>query len=118
MIDIAVAGELPLVASRFGLALLLELGLLVAALALLGSEAGRGQPATQFKAALLLALGGMVYRVNVYLVAFTPGANWTYFPAVPEFLITVGIVAAEVLLYVAAVKTFPILASTRPEGRA
>ena len=30
----------------------------------------------------------------------------------------VGIVAAEVLLYVAAVKTFPILASSRPAGRA
>ncbi len=118
VIDIAVAGELPLVLSRFGLALLLELGLLAAALALLGSEAGRARPATQVKAALLLALGGMVYRVNVYLVAFSPGSNWTYFPAVPEFLITVGIVAAEVLLYVAAVKTFPILASTRPEGRA
>ncbi len=118
VIDIAVAGELPLVASRFGLALLVELGLLAAALALLGSEAGRARPATQLKAALLLALGGAVYRVNVYLVAFSPGSNWTYFPAVPEFLITVGIVAAEVLLYVAAVKTFPILASTRPEGRA
>jgi hypothetical protein len=56
-----------------------------------------------------LVVGGTVYRFNVYLVGFRPGENWSYFPAVPELLITFGIVALEIALYVAAVKTFPIL---------
>ena len=69
-------------------------------------------------AALLLVLGGTVYRFNVYLVGFRPGAHWSYFPAVPELLITFGIVALEIALYVAAVKTFPILAGEPEPARA
>jgi Ni/Fe-hydrogenase subunit HybB-like protein len=65
-----------------------------------------------------LLVGGAVYRFNVYLVAFRPGEHWSYFPAVPELLITFGIVALEILLYVAAVKTFPILAGEPEPARA
>ena len=66
---------------------------------------------------MLLVLGGAVYRLNIYLVAFRPGQNWSYFPAVPELLITFGIVAAEIALYVAVVKTFPILAGEPEPAR-
>jgi Ni/Fe-hydrogenase subunit HybB-like protein len=61
---------------------------------------------------MLLLLAGMVFRINTYLVAFRPGLHWSYFPAVPELLISVGIVALEVALYIWAVKTFPILAGS------
>jgi Ni/Fe-hydrogenase subunit HybB-like protein len=54
----------------------------------------------------------------VYFVGFRPGDNWSYFPAVPELLITFGIVALEIALYVAAVKTFPILAGDPVPARA
>ena len=83
------------------------------------SEANRRSPGQQALAALLLVVGGTVYRFNVYLVGFRPGTNWSYFPAVPELLITFGIVALEIALYVAAVKTFPILAGAawRPAPR-
>ena len=54
-------------------------------------------------------LGGALFRVNTYLVAFQPGERWSYFPAIPELLITFGIIALEVALYIAAVKRFPIL---------
>lgn len=75
-----------------------------------------------FRAAFLLVGAGALYRFDTYLVAFNPGDNWMYFPAVPELLITFGLVAFEILLYVVIVKRFPILAgqptpARRPEPR-
>jgi len=58
---------------------------------------------------LFLMLAGGLYRFDTFLVAFNPGEGWSYFPAVPELLITLGFVAAEILIYIAAVKRFPIL---------
>jgi Ni/Fe-hydrogenase subunit HybB-like protein len=102
----------------YGIAYFLELALLVAAALVLGAETRRRNPGQQALAALLLVLGGTVFRFNVYLVGFRPGSNWSYFPAVPELLITFGIVALEIALYVAAVKTFPILAGEPEPARA
>jgi Ni/Fe-hydrogenase subunit HybB-like protein len=108
--EVALAGELKLLATGMGMVFVVELLLHAAPVVILASEKRRAEPASQFRAALLLVLAGMVYRIDTYLVAFNPGANWSYFPAVPEFLITLGIVALEVAIYVAVVKTFPVLA--------
>jgi Ni/Fe-hydrogenase subunit HybB-like protein len=110
VLDIGLRGQAGALLSWYGLAVLAELGLLVAGALVLMPEANRRSPGQQALAALLLVVGGTVYRFNVYLVGFRPGENWSYFPAVPELLITFGIVALEIALYVAAVKTFPILA--------
>ena len=118
VVDVAVRGQLGALASWYGLAVAVELGLLVAGAVLLASEASRRRPGQQAMAALLLLLGGTVFRFNVYLVGFRPGEQWSYFPAVPELLITFGIVALEIALYVAAVKTFPILAGEPAPARA
>jgi Ni/Fe-hydrogenase subunit HybB-like protein len=118
VVDVAVRGQLGALASWYALAVAVELGLLVAGAVLLASEANRRRPGQQAMAALLLLLGGTVYRFNVYLVGFRPGEHWSYFPAVPELLITFGIVALEIALYVAAVKTFPILAGEPAPARA
>ncbi len=118
VVDIALHGQLGALASWYGLAVLVELGLLVAGAVILMSDARRRRPRQQVLAALLLVLGGTVYRFNVYLVGFRPGSQWSYFPAVPELLITFGIVALEIALYVAAVRTFPILAGTPEPARA
>jgi Ni/Fe-hydrogenase subunit HybB-like protein len=118
LVDLVVRGRLSALASWYGLAVLLELGLLVAGAVVLWPEASRRAPGRQALAALLLVVAGTVYRFNVYLVGFRPGEHWSYFPAVPELLITLGIVALEVTLYVAAVKTFPILAGPAEPARA
>jgi Ni/Fe-hydrogenase subunit HybB-like protein len=116
--DVAWRGQLGALLSWFGVAVLVELGLLVAGALVLATDARRGQPGKQALAALLLVLGGTAYRFNVYLVGFRPGEHWSYFPAVPELLVTFGIVALEIALYVAAVKTFPILAGDPEPARA
>jgi len=118
VVDILIRGRLGALASWYGLAVVLELGLLVAGALILMSDARRRNPGQQVMAGLLLVVGGAVYRFNVYLVGFRPGSNWSYFPAVPELLITFGIVALEIALYVAAVKTFPILAGEPEPARA
>jgi Ni/Fe-hydrogenase subunit HybB-like protein len=118
VVEIPLRGQTTALASWYGLAVLLELGLLVAGAAILMSDAHRRSPGQQALAALLFVVGGTVYRFNVYLVGFRPGDHWSYFPAVPELLITFGIVALEIALYVAAVKTFPILAGEPEPARA
>lgn len=70
-------------------------------------------PGRLFRGAMLVAVGGALYRLDTYLVAFDPGPGWRYFPSVPEILITVGLVAAEVAIYIALVKKFPILGGAR-----
>jgi Ni/Fe-hydrogenase subunit HybB-like protein len=110
VIEVAIAGDLAYLATPRGVAFMMEILLHAWVIYVLASAARRASPAAQFRAALLLVLAGVVFRINVYLVGFRPGDNWSYFPAVPELLITLGIVALEVALYVAAVKKFPILA--------
>lgn len=107
--EVALAGELGLVATGKGVAFLLEVLLHVAAVAVLLPAANRARPVWQARGGLLMVLGGAVYRVNTYLVAFQPGDHFRYFPALPELMITVGIFAAEIAIYVWAVRRFPIL---------
>jgi Ni/Fe-hydrogenase subunit HybB-like protein len=118
LLDLAFRGGLPALASWYGLAVACELGLLGAAALLLLSRSRSLDPGQQVMAGLLLVLGGVVYRFDVYLVGFQPGSQWSYFPAVPELLITFGIVALEIALYVAAVRAFPILAGPQAPARA
>jgi Ni/Fe-hydrogenase subunit HybB-like protein len=75
----------------------------------------RNNPGVLFGSAFALVLGGALYRFDTYLVAYNAGANWSYFPSLTELLITFGLVAAEVAVYVFIVKRFPILAGRRPE---
>jgi Ni/Fe-hydrogenase subunit HybB-like protein len=87
----------------------LENLLLVGAVVLWYRNRQRLDLPTMVRGALLMVLSGALYRFDTYLVAFQPGSNWSYFPTVPEMLVTLGIIAAEVLLYVVIVKRFPIL---------
>jgi Ni/Fe-hydrogenase subunit HybB-like protein len=64
----------------------------------------------QLQAALLGLAGAVLYRMDAYLVAFDPGQGWTYFPSVGEILVSLGLVAGEIVVYVFMVKRFPILA--------
>jgi Ni/Fe-hydrogenase subunit HybB-like protein len=89
---------------------LVEFALFLAPVAMLMSPASRRDLRQLFRGALVMMFAGAVFRFDTYLVAFTPGAHWSYFPSVPEMLITSGLVAFEILAYVAIVRYFPILA--------
>jgi Ni/Fe-hydrogenase subunit HybB-like protein len=111
--EAALAGKLGYLNSGYGLAFMAEVLLPLAAAAILLSERRR-QAMWQVRGAILLFVGAALHRVDTYLVAFRPGQAFSYFPAVPELLITFGIIAAEVAIYIAVVKTFPILEGPVP----
>lgn len=95
----------------------LEMALALGAMAMLLVRGRLENLGWLFQAAVLLVLGGSVYRFSTYLMAFNPGDNWSYFPSIPEMLVTIGFVALEVLGYIYLIKRFPILAgaeSTAP----
>ncbi len=80
----------------------------VAAFWMLFGRAGL-TPGRRFRAAMLVAFAGALYRFDIYLVAFQPGDNWHFFPSVPEILVTCGLVAIEIYIYILVVRRFPIL---------
>jgi Ni/Fe-hydrogenase subunit HybB-like protein len=56
-----------------------------------------------------MLLAGSLYRFDAFLVGYSPGPGWHYFPAPAEILITLGIVALELMAYLYFVKRFPVL---------
>lgn len=62
-----------------------------------------------FLAAVSLLLAGAVYRFNAFLIGFDPGPEFTYFPSVPEIMISLGIIAIEILAYIYFVRKLPVL---------
>lgn len=113
--DLAARGRLALVfsADRFALAFWVETALFAMPLVLLLPARQRRDPGNLFRAAMFMMLAGAVYRFNTYLVAYRPGDDVHYFPSVPELLITLGLVALEIVGYVAIVKLFPIFSASR-----
>jgi Ni/Fe-hydrogenase subunit HybB-like protein len=62
-----------------------------------------------FLASVSMLLAGSLYRFNAFLIGYSPGPGWTYFPALSEILITLGIVALEIMGYLYFVKRYPVL---------
>ena len=93
---------------------LLETVLFLAPVLMLLSEKARRDAGNVFRAAMLMIVAGSLYRFDTYLVAFRPGSRFSYFPSFSEVMVTLGIVALEVILYVVLVKQFPILSAPAP----
>ena len=114
--DLAWQGRLGMLFAfdMFSIMALLELALAIAPGVMLLDRRRRYELGHLFRAALLMMLAGSLYRFDTYLVAFRPGAQWAYFPSVAELLITIGLVAAEIMVYIAVIKVFPILSGAAP----
>lgn len=91
--------------------------LFAAPLWLLATKEHRARARRIFLAAMAMALGGVVYRLSAFLVAYQTGAGWHYFPSMGELTVTVGLVAFEVLAIILAIRLLPILPAQRPATR-
>lgn len=80
-----------------------------APLVLLASAESRDNPQRLFIAAVSLMLAGFLLRINSFLIGYDTGDGWNYFPSVPEMLVTLGVIALEVLMYIVFVRVFPVL---------
>jgi Ni/Fe-hydrogenase subunit HybB-like protein len=76
---------------------------------LLASAQSRTKSKLIFLSAMSLALGGILYRLAAFLVAYDTGGNWHYFPSLGEMTVTVGLIAFEVLGIIVAMRLLPIL---------
>jgi Ni/Fe-hydrogenase subunit HybB-like protein len=102
-VDAALAGD------WYSLIFLAEFSLaIVPALVLLAPEA-RNNPRSLFKMTVLIGIGGLAYRFIPTTVAFRPQAPSVYFPALPEVLVTLGLISISIIVYLIAVKRFAVL---------
>jgi Ni/Fe-hydrogenase subunit HybB-like protein len=84
-------------------------GLIVPFFMLLSARV-RNTPRLLFIAALLVVLGVVLNRVNVFLIGFQPPyVEVTYFPSIFEVAVTVGLFATLMLIYRAIVTFFPVI---------
>jgi Ni/Fe-hydrogenase subunit HybB-like protein len=116
--DLAWSGKLRhLGADGFTALFLFELALFLApaVMFLLPSvQANRGRT---FGAALLAIAAGAFYRVDTYLSVYRPGPGWSYFPSIGETVVTVGMAALGIGLFVFISRLFPVVV-VAGDGRA
>ena len=84
------------------------------ALVILWSEKNRKIPYKLFSGAVAMVLAGALYRFNTYMIGYNPGNGYSYFPSFQEIMITVGIIAIEIMAYLIIVKKFPVLPEVKP----
>ncbi|MBF0334065.1 MAG: Ni/Fe-hydrogenase cytochrome b subunit [Alphaproteobacteria bacterium] len=114
--DLAVSGKLGLAFSSGFLSLMFWLEIAFFALPLLLLQgARRNQARCLFIGAVSMLLGGGLYRMDGFLVAYQTGAGWTYFPSLPELMVTIGLIAFEVLAYIVLVRVLPVLHPNKSE---
>jgi Ni/Fe-hydrogenase subunit HybB-like protein len=108
--DLAIRGALPGVFQHTAVALMfwIETALFALPVVLLLGKAAR-RPKRVFVVAMLMALAGMMYRIDAYLVAYNTGAGWHYFPSLGEVAVTVGLVAFEILGFIIVIRLFPVM---------
>jgi Ni/Fe-hydrogenase subunit HybB-like protein len=87
----------------------IENALFVIPLVILFHPGWRKHARSLFLTAMCLILGAAVLRFNALIVGFTPSAGYVYFPSVIELLVSIGLLAIEMVGFIYIVKTFPIL---------
>jgi Ni/Fe-hydrogenase subunit HybB-like protein len=116
LVDLGLRGRLGLAftSGELGALFLAEMALFVGVGAALLRPRLTRDRGSLFRLAMLVILAGGLYRFSTFLIAFDPGPQWSYFPSVPELLVTLGLLAGEFMAYIALVKTFPILQAASP----
>ena len=86
-----------------------ETAAFVAPLVILANAQSRKNPAKLFIAACSLIMAGFLLRIDSFLVGYETGPGWHYFPSVSELMVSIGMIALEILGYIVLVRYLPIL---------
>ena len=78
---------------------------------LIGKVESRRNPARLFLAGMAIMLGGILLRLNGFLIGYQhyTGSGWSYFPSFTEVMVTTGMFSVEVLGYIIITRRFPVL---------
>jgi Ni/Fe-hydrogenase subunit HybB-like protein len=91
----------------------LEIGCFLLPFLLIGSQSARRNPALLFLAGCSIMMGGILMRINGFLIGYDTGLGvdhgWNYFPSIAEMLVTIGMFAIEILAYIIITRRFPVL---------
>ena len=109
--EILINGKLGLIfaGDLASLMFLLETALFVFPLAVLSSAKYRGHGPLLLWASVSMLFAGSLYRFNAFLITYDPGPGYSYFPSTPEIMVTAGMVAIEIMVFLFVVKKFPVL---------
>ena len=90
---------------------LLETLLFIVPLVILSTPSYRSKGSTLFIAGFTMLMAGALYRFNAFLIGWTPNASDSvvYFPSSQELLVSIRIIAMEILGYILFVKLLPVL---------
>ncbi len=110
-VEIILNGKLGLVfaGDKNSLLFWVETVLFIIPIVILSSKEKRNNPSILLWAAVSMLFAGSLYRFNAFLLTYDPGPGYSYFPSVGEIMVTVGIVAFEIMAYLVLVKTLPVL---------
>jgi len=100
---------------RMSTLFLVETALILVPAVVLRSRAARETPRTLLNMATLACLGGMYYRFVPTTVAYNPSRYVSYFPALPEVLMSLGYIALAVAAFGVVVKYFAVLPASTEE---
>lgn len=92
---------------------LIETILIAYAMIVLFSKENRQDPRQLFIASFAMVFAGALYRFDTFIVVFNPGHGYKYFPAFQEIMITVGIIAMEIMAYLIFIKRLPVLPAVK-----
>jgi len=112
--DLLFRGALVFTSGSQGVSFIVENLLFLVPVLLLVNSAWQKDLRWLFVAASAMLLAGALFRFNAFLIGFNPGPGWRYFPATQELLITLGIVAVELMAYLYFVKRYPVLPKVEP----
>lgn len=116
--DLIYRGELGLVftGDTRGTMFIVENLLFLAPLLILSQSSLRSSPRALFLAATSLVLAAATLRFNALLVGFNAPSGYQYFPSIIELLVSIGMLAIEVVGFIYIVKRFPILPTSSERG--
>jgi Ni/Fe-hydrogenase subunit HybB-like protein len=108
--DVAWSGKLRyLKADFYGALFVFELLLFLAPAVMFLSPRVLANRGRTFGAALLAIAAGSFYRVDTYLSVYRPAPGWNYFPSLGETIVTVGMAAIGVAIFVFVSRKFPVV---------
>jgi Ni/Fe-hydrogenase subunit HybB-like protein len=109
--DLAWRGQLgPAFAfDKWSLLFLFETALILVPAVALRSRAVRETPRGLLNMATLACLGGMLFRFIPTTIAFAPAGNASYFPSLPELLMTIGYISLGIVGFRLTTRYFAVL---------
>ncbi len=108
--DIVYFNKFALLASKWGILLLLEIMVFaVIPIIILSNPKKRADAGCLFRASTMVIVGLLLNRFNTYLFAYSPRPGWTYFPSAGEIMVSVGMVSILFVGYKVVANYFPVL---------